>query len=201
MRLRSGTRPRAGCRRATPHDANRSGLPTMPYHHESLGMREAEANVLIARVRRSIAACTARALTGVVTELAPCIRSSLSRFARPTFPALPETVAAVRPVISAAMRRRRDDVSAGAVSRRPSISASTCSLCRRGEEAHAGGRAARGSTLRTSTCSSAPQVVHRVRHGPRSTGARMRPASPCSRARVVASTFRHSHSCDRVARS
>jgi hypothetical protein len=31
------------------------GLPTMPYHHESLGMREDEANALIARVRRSIA--------------------------------------------------------------------------------------------------------------------------------------------------
>lgn len=38
------------------------GLPTMPYHHESLGMREDEANALSARVRRSIAGRTSRAL-------------------------------------------------------------------------------------------------------------------------------------------
>ena len=32
------------------------GVPTQPYHHESIGMQEDEANALIARVRRSIAA-------------------------------------------------------------------------------------------------------------------------------------------------
>src|SRR4051812_25337198 len=46
------------------------GLPTMPYHHESIGMPEDEANALIARVRRSIAGCTSRALREVVTDLA-----------------------------------------------------------------------------------------------------------------------------------
>ena len=38
------------------------GLPTLPYHHESLAMREDEANALIARVRRSIAAPTSVAM-------------------------------------------------------------------------------------------------------------------------------------------
>jgi hypothetical protein len=39
-----------------------SGLPKMPYEHESVGMKEDEANALMARVRRSIAARTALAL-------------------------------------------------------------------------------------------------------------------------------------------
>ncbi len=34
------------------------GLPTLPYHHDSIGMREDAANDLIARVQRSVAACT-----------------------------------------------------------------------------------------------------------------------------------------------
>jgi hypothetical protein len=50
------------------------GLPTMPYHHESLAMQEAEANALIARVRRSIARHTSRALREVVSDLAPSHR-------------------------------------------------------------------------------------------------------------------------------
>ena len=47
------------------------GLPTLPYEHDSRAMREDEANALIARVRRSIAARTSLALQRVVTELAP----------------------------------------------------------------------------------------------------------------------------------
>src|SRR5689334_6074365 len=41
-------------RRLTLIDA---GLPTMPYHHESLGLPVDEADRLIARVRQSIASC------------------------------------------------------------------------------------------------------------------------------------------------
>src|SRR5262245_64324459 len=55
-------------RRVTLIDA---GLPTLPYHHESLGMREDDANALIARIQRSIAGRTSRALKEVVTDLAP----------------------------------------------------------------------------------------------------------------------------------
>src|SRR5215472_17804109 len=55
-------------RRVTTIDA---GLPTMPYHHESLGMPVAAANTLVDCVRRSVAECTSRAMRDVVTNLAP----------------------------------------------------------------------------------------------------------------------------------
>jgi hypothetical protein len=79
-------------RRVTLIDA---GLPTQPYHHESIGMGEDEANALIARVRRSIAACTSRALHGVVTGLAPEYAVVALAIREPPFPELPGTVAAV----------------------------------------------------------------------------------------------------------
>lgn len=71
------------------------GLPTMPYHHESIGMRENEANALIARVRRSIAVCTARALRGIVTDLAPDFTAAALAIRKSPFSELPESVAAV----------------------------------------------------------------------------------------------------------
>ena len=80
-------------RRVTTIDA---GLPTMPYHHESLGMRVDEANALIARVRRSIAACTARAVRELVTDLAPAYSVVALAIREPPFPELPDTVAVVR---------------------------------------------------------------------------------------------------------
>jgi len=73
-----------------------TGLPRMPYHHESIGMREDEANALIARVRRSIARCTSRALREVVTDLAPAYPVIALAIREPPFPELPDTVAAVR---------------------------------------------------------------------------------------------------------
>jgi hypothetical protein len=71
------------------------GLPTMPYHLESIGMRENEANALIARVRRSIAASTARGLRGIVTDLAPEFAAAALAIRKSPFSELPETVAAV----------------------------------------------------------------------------------------------------------
>jgi len=71
------------------------GLPTMPYHHDSIGMREDEANALIARVRRSIAAWTSRALHRIVTDLAPKYAVVGLAIRKPPFAELPETVAAV----------------------------------------------------------------------------------------------------------
>ena len=73
-----------------------AGLPTMPYHHESLGLPESEANALIARVRRSIAGCTSRALKGVIDHLAPTYRAVALAIREPPFPALPDTVAVAR---------------------------------------------------------------------------------------------------------
>jgi hypothetical protein len=80
-------------RRVTLIDA---GLPTLPYHHESLGMRVDDANALIARVRRSIAACASRALREVVTSLAPAYPVVALAIREPPFPELPDTVAVVR---------------------------------------------------------------------------------------------------------
>ena len=80
-------------RRVTLIDA---GLPTLPYHHESLGMPEDAANALIAHVRRSIAACTSRALREVVTNLAPAYSVVALAIREPPFPELPDTVAPVR---------------------------------------------------------------------------------------------------------
>jgi hypothetical protein len=80
-------------RRVTLIDA---GLPTLPYHHESIGMREDDANVLIARVRRSIAERTSDALRGVVNDLAPAYPVVALAIREPPFAKLPETVAPVR---------------------------------------------------------------------------------------------------------
>ena len=80
-------------RRVTTIDA---GLPTMPYHHESLGMPVPAANALITRVRRSVAECTSRALHDVVTDLSPSYRIVALAIREPPFPQLPDTIATVR---------------------------------------------------------------------------------------------------------
>src|SRR5436190_12001147 len=72
------------------------GLPTLPYEHESVGMKEDEADALIARVRSSIAARTALALERVRTELSPAHAVVALAIREPPFPELPATVAAVR---------------------------------------------------------------------------------------------------------
>jgi hypothetical protein len=72
------------------------GLPTLPYEHESMAMSEDEANALIARVRRSIAARTAVAMERIVTELAPTYTVVALAIREPPFATLPKSVAAVR---------------------------------------------------------------------------------------------------------
>jgi len=73
------------------------GLPTMPYHHETLRMRVDEADALIARVRYSIAERTSRALREVARDLAPSYAAVALAIREPPFAELPESVAAVRP--------------------------------------------------------------------------------------------------------
>jgi hypothetical protein len=80
-------------RRVTLIDA---GLPTLPYHHDTIGMREDEANALIARVQRSIASCTARELRRVIADLAPTHAAIALAIRDPVFRELPESVATVR---------------------------------------------------------------------------------------------------------
>lgn len=72
------------------------GLPTMPYEHDTTALTEDEANVVIARVRRSIAARTSDALRRVVSELAPAHTAVALAIREPPFDDLPATVAAVR---------------------------------------------------------------------------------------------------------
>jgi hypothetical protein len=71
-------------------------LPTMPYEHGTAAMREDEADAVIARVRRSIAARTSDALRRVATEMAPAHTVVALAIRKPPFDALPATVAAVR---------------------------------------------------------------------------------------------------------
>ena len=73
-----------------------AGLPTMPYHHESLGIPVEAANALIARVRRSVAECTSRALRDVVADLSPSYHIVALAIREPPFPELPDTIATVR---------------------------------------------------------------------------------------------------------
>jgi hypothetical protein len=72
------------------------GLPTLPYHHETLRMPETEANALIARVRQSVAEWTSRALRQVITDLAPTHAVFALAIREPPFPRLPESVLTVR---------------------------------------------------------------------------------------------------------
>jgi hypothetical protein len=72
-----------------------AGLPTLPYHHDTIGMREDEANALVARVRRSIAACTSREWRRVVADVGPAYAVVALAIREPPFPALPGSVAAV----------------------------------------------------------------------------------------------------------
>jgi hypothetical protein len=72
------------------------GLPTLPYHHDTLGMPEGEADRLIARVRRSIVTCAVRAVRGVMADLSPDYRAVALAIRTPPFPELPTSVAPVR---------------------------------------------------------------------------------------------------------
>jgi hypothetical protein len=72
------------------------GLPTQPYHHEATAMTDADANALIARVRRSIAARSSAALQNVVTDLAPDDAVVAVAIRKPPFDDLPDTYAPIR---------------------------------------------------------------------------------------------------------
>jgi hypothetical protein len=80
-------------RRITLIDA---GLPTQPYEHDTSAMREDDANALIARVRRSVAARSLEALQRLVAELAPAHTVVALAIRQPPFAALPATVADAR---------------------------------------------------------------------------------------------------------
>lgn len=72
------------------------GLPTLPYEHDTAAMKEADADELIARVRRSVDRQCSVALERLATELSPTCRIVALAIREPPFPQLPATVADVR---------------------------------------------------------------------------------------------------------
>jgi hypothetical protein len=71
------------------------GLPTQPYEHDTMGMREDEAEELVARIQKSVSVCTTRALERLVGELAPASTVVALAIRKPPFPSIPKSVAAV----------------------------------------------------------------------------------------------------------
>ena len=71
------------------------GLPTQPYEHDTMAMREDEAQDLIARVHTSVDACTTKALERLIGELAPASTLVALAIRKPLFPSLPKRVADV----------------------------------------------------------------------------------------------------------
>jgi hypothetical protein len=68
------------------------GVPTQPYHHDSLAMTEDDANALIQRVRRKVDARTAEVLQHVASELASTYVVVALVIRQPPFDDLPPTV-------------------------------------------------------------------------------------------------------------
>jgi hypothetical protein len=68
------------------------GVPTQPYHHETLALSDAVSEQLLSKVKRSIAASTALALDHLSADLSPQYRVSSITIRQPTLPHLPATV-------------------------------------------------------------------------------------------------------------
>ena len=71
------------------------GVPSQPYHHETLALKDADAEQLLGRVERSVAACTTLAFDRLSADLRPRYRVSSIAIRHPPLPRLPATVAEV----------------------------------------------------------------------------------------------------------
>jgi hypothetical protein len=71
------------------------GVPTQPYHHETLALSDDESEKLLRRVKRSIAACTARAFDRLSADLHPRYRVTSITIREPPLAHLPATVGEV----------------------------------------------------------------------------------------------------------
>jgi hypothetical protein len=71
------------------------GVPSQPYHHETLTLDDAEAEQLLSAVRTSIASCTSLALDRLASDLWPRYRVSSIAIREPPLAHVPTTVAAV----------------------------------------------------------------------------------------------------------
>ena len=109
------------------------GLPTQPYEHDTMAMREVEAEDLIARVQKSVSACTVRALERLVGELAPLSSVVALAIREPPFPSIPTSVAAVH--ASYQLRCSADGMMyQQAICRAAGRLRLAVQLCKRGEE-------------------------------------------------------------------
>ncbi len=70
-----------------------AGVPTQPYHHETLALPDDESEQLLRLVKRSIAASTALAFDRLAADLHPQYRVSAIALREPTLPQLPKSVA------------------------------------------------------------------------------------------------------------
>jgi hypothetical protein len=71
------------------------GVPNQPYHHETLALSDADAEQLLRKVTRSIAACTSVALDRLSADLWPRYRVSAITIREAPLPRLPATVGEV----------------------------------------------------------------------------------------------------------
>lgn len=71
------------------------GVPSQPYHHETTALGETEAEQLVRKVKRSVAACTALALDRLSADLSPRYHVSSVTIRQPPLDDLPPTVADV----------------------------------------------------------------------------------------------------------
>jgi hypothetical protein len=71
------------------------GIPSQPYHHETLALPEADSERLLLKVQRSIAACTTLAFDRLSAALSPRYRVSSIAIRHPPLPRLPARVAEV----------------------------------------------------------------------------------------------------------
>jgi hypothetical protein len=71
------------------------GVPSQPYHHETLALGDDEAEQLLRKVKRSIAACTALAFDHLSADLAPRYRVTSIAIRQPPLARLPATVGEV----------------------------------------------------------------------------------------------------------
>ena len=71
------------------------GLPSQPYHHETTALAETEAEQLVRKVKRSVAASPALALDRLSGDLLPRYRVSSLTLRQPPLDSLPATVADV----------------------------------------------------------------------------------------------------------
>src|SRR5439155_24191586 len=68
------------------------GVPNQPYHPETLALSDAEAEQLLRKVERSIAACTALAFDQLSADLRPRYRVASITIRQPPLAQLPATI-------------------------------------------------------------------------------------------------------------